>query len=182
MDRASIVSMRGMHNKKYTGFTIVELLIVIVVIGILAAITIVAYTGFQERARFAAMRSDIASLNKAIQLYYADNGTYPITQTTLGTACSGSWCGFDQATNDNFIPGLVPKYLSSTTQLPTSNASNETYLYRSPLGTDYKLIRLTASLSAAEKAAMADLMTTTCGAGINDTRWGYWSSSASQCW
>lgn len=38
-------------NKQNSGFTIVELLIVIVVIGILAAITIVAYNGVQQRAR-----------------------------------------------------------------------------------------------------------------------------------
>ena len=41
------------------GFTIVELLIVIVVIGILAAITVVAYTGIQQRARVAVLMSDL---------------------------------------------------------------------------------------------------------------------------
>ena len=163
------------------GFTIVELLIVIVVIAILAAITIVAYTGIQERARFSAMRSDISNINKAIQLYYADNGSYPITPNT--TACNGNWCGWDQVTGDAFIPGLSPEYIATIPQLPTANASSDTYLYRSPSGTDYKLIRLLqGGLSASESAAFSDLMTTTCSSGINTTRWGYWSSSASQCW
>ena len=176
--------MRATPRYKSTGFTIVELLIVIVVIGILAAITIVAYNGIQERARFASMRSDITSLNKAILLYYADNGSYPITPVgASGQPCNGNWCGYDQATNDNFIPGLVPKYLSSTPQLPTANSTADTYLYRSPAGTDYKLIRLVpGTLSAAEAAAMSSLMTTTCSGAINDGRWGYWSSSVSQCW
>jgi len=171
--------------RRQRGFTIVELLIVIVVIGILAAITIVAYNGVQERGKFASMRSDISALNKAIQLYYADNGTYPVTPAT-GTGCSGNWCGFDQATGDNFIPGLVPKYINATPQLPIANNNNDTYLYRSPAGTDYKLIRLYSVggnvLSASEQAAMADLRTTDCSTTLNTDRWGYWSSANSKCW
>lgn len=164
------------------GFTVVELLIVIVVIAILAAITVVAYTGIQERARYSAMRSDLSSINKAILLYYAENGQYPITPATSAT-CNSSWCGWDQATNDGFIPGLAPTYTTSTPQLPSSNANNDTYLYRSPSGTDYKLIRvLGGGLSTNEAAAMSDLMTTDCSASINSTRWGYWSSSVSKCW
>jgi general secretion pathway protein G len=46
-------------QKQQSGFTIVELLIVIVVIGILAAITIVAYNGVQNRAKTAALTSDL---------------------------------------------------------------------------------------------------------------------------
>jgi len=171
-------------RKTTSGFTIVELLIVIVVIAILAAISIVAYNGIQERARFASMRSDIASLNKAIQLYYADNGSYPITPAGTGSPCSsGNWCGFDQGTGDNFIPGLAPKYLNNTPQLPVANSSSDTYLYRSPDGVNYKLIRYqSGGLSSSEQAAMADLRTTDCGASTNVDRWGYWSSSASRCW
>ena len=52
---------------KQKGFTIVELLIVIVVIAILAAITIVAYNGIQTRARNSKISSDIAMLQRAIQ-------------------------------------------------------------------------------------------------------------------
>lgn len=169
--------------QKQKGFTIVELLIVIVVIAILAAITIVAYTGISERARFSAMRSDLAAINKAIQLYYADNGSYPVTPASAAPACSGSWCGWDQATGDSFIPGLAPKYVSAIPQLPAANVSGDTYLYRSPDGSAYKLVRLVqGGLSASEQAAMADLMTTDCSSGINTTRWGYWSSSTSKCW
>lgn len=174
-------------RKTTSGFTIVELLIVIVVIAILAAISIVAYNGIQERARFAAMRSDLASLNKAIKAYHAVNGSYPITPVGASNqpCTSDSWCGWDQATGDNFVPGLAPEFVSVTPQLPSTNNRSDTYLYRSTNGTDYKLIRLTSSggLSASERTAMTDLMTTDCPvAAVNTDRWGYWSSSASRCW
>jgi general secretion pathway protein G len=76
-------------SKSKSGFTIVELLMVIVVIGILAAITVVAYTGIQQRGRDAQRKSDIASIVKALELYYADNGSYPSSGGS--TSVNSSW-------------------------------------------------------------------------------------------
>ena len=59
---------------KNRGFTIVELLIVIVVIAILAAITIVAYNGIQTRAKASAIISDLKATEKAFKLYKASSG------------------------------------------------------------------------------------------------------------
>lgn len=59
------------------GFTIVELLIVIVVIAILAAISIVSYTGIQRRAHISRAMAELTLLAKATELYYADNNEYP---------------------------------------------------------------------------------------------------------
>ena len=61
------------------GFTIVELLIVIVIIAILAAITIVAYNGIQKRARNQQMVTAAKEVYKAISAYVIDNGTYPVS-------------------------------------------------------------------------------------------------------
>jgi len=80
-------NQKHIPKNKQRGFTIVELLIVIVVIAILAAIVIVAYSGIQERARISSMQSDMLTLNKAIQMYYTDNGSYPITPTGPGQPC-----------------------------------------------------------------------------------------------
>lgn len=60
--------------KKQHGFTIVELLIVIVVIGILAAITIVAYNGLQARAKDAQRVNDVDTITKALELYLLIKG------------------------------------------------------------------------------------------------------------
>jgi prepilin-type N-terminal cleavage/methylation domain-containing protein len=67
------------------GFTIVELLIVIVVIGILAAITIVTYNGIQQRTRDTKLSSILASANKKAQVEFNLNGSYPPT-SALGAS------------------------------------------------------------------------------------------------
>lgn len=59
------------------GFTIVELLVVIVVIGILAAITIVAYTGISSKATVAALVSDLDNASKQLKIFQVINGAYP---------------------------------------------------------------------------------------------------------
>src|SRR5450631_942799 len=68
------------------GFTIVELLIVIVVIGILATITIVAYNGIQTKAENTKTTNAVGEYLKGILSYSAINGTYPVA----GPACLGA--------------------------------------------------------------------------------------------
>lgn len=70
-----------MLNKKLnkSGFTIVELLVVIVVIGILAAITIVSYSGISKKAIVASLQSDLDNNSRQLKLYYVEYGYYPNT-------------------------------------------------------------------------------------------------------
>lgn len=74
-------------RKSTSGFTIVELLIVIVVIGILAAIVIVAYSGVQNRAYDTSVQSDLRSIAKKLELGKVDSTpeAYPTTNATLAT-------------------------------------------------------------------------------------------------
>lgn len=65
------------HLKVTAGFTIVELLIVVVVIAILATITIASYNGISARAKVTVVQADLRNLQQAVQLYQADNGSLP---------------------------------------------------------------------------------------------------------
>ena len=70
--------MRSLQSyKKQEGFTIVELLIVIVVIGILAALVIVTFSGIQQRARDTERKTDINAVQGHVEAFYAQNGYYP---------------------------------------------------------------------------------------------------------
>jgi prepilin-type N-terminal cleavage/methylation domain-containing protein len=60
-----------------SGFTIVELLVVIVVIGILAAITIVSYAGITSKATASSLQSNLDSASHQLKLYYVDHSVYP---------------------------------------------------------------------------------------------------------
>jgi len=84
---------------KRNGFTIVELLIVIVVIGILAAITIVSFNGVQQKARNAQVVSGVQAYNKAILQYAAVNSAYPAATGCLGANYQTNQCWLgDQGT------------------------------------------------------------------------------------
>lgn len=127
--------LKSVMNKwsKQTGFTIVELLIVIVVIGILAAITIVAYNGIQARARDNVRYSDAKVIINALELYKTDHGTYPsswpnITQTAIcGTHNNGYQ--YSDATDNTWLQFLVDgKYLSKV-PIPPNNGCGSFYRY-----------------------------------------------------
>lgn len=64
-------------KKLQKGFTIVELLIVIVVIGILATLVIVTFTGIQQKARNSQRQTDINAIDSHVEAFYAQYGYYP---------------------------------------------------------------------------------------------------------
>ena len=78
-----------MRNR--SGFTITELLVVVVVISILAAITLTTYAGLQKRAATSAVRADLQSAYKVLQGDYIGTGSYP---ATLAEANGGKGLSF----------------------------------------------------------------------------------------
>lgn len=66
-----------LNRKQRRGFTIVELLIVVVVIAILAAITIVAYNGITANAKESALKSDLTTAAKKLHVAKVEDGSFP---------------------------------------------------------------------------------------------------------
>lgn len=83
-------------QKNQKGFTIVELLIVIVVIGILAALVITTFSGIQQKGRDTERQTDIKALHGQLEAYYAQNGRYPtLSNLNDGTFRSANLKGLD---------------------------------------------------------------------------------------
>ncbi len=87
-------------NRAQKGFTIVELLIVVVVIAILAAITIVAYSGIQDNARKTALQAEMKQRADKIKLYALDNQVFPDTLAQADIETTAGNTTFQYTKND----------------------------------------------------------------------------------
>ena len=118
--------------KKQVGFTIVELLVVIVVVGILAAISVVAYTGIQERARDAQRSQDMAAIKKALLMYNATHAGVPTVYTFGGNITAG-WHLSSGANWLSFLEGEYGKMpvdpINTGTEDPTATAAGYEWVY-----------------------------------------------------
>lgn len=112
-------------NKNARGFTIVELLIVIVVIGILASIVIVAYNGVQRRAYNAKMASTVGQYAKILSLYNARFGVYPANIETPDSANNQLTCldGNPSCWNTTGEPASASKTQTMYTELQKVTSS-----------------------------------------------------------
>ncbi len=85
-EEVNLKMMSRMVSRKHKGFTLIEMLIVIVVIAILALIVIPRLLGAGRKAKEATLRGDLHQIRNAIQQFEADCGDYPADITDLQTA------------------------------------------------------------------------------------------------
>jgi prepilin-type N-terminal cleavage/methylation domain-containing protein len=88
--------MSSLKKVTQKGFTIVELLIVIVVIGILAALVITTYSGIQQNGRNTERQTDIKAVKGQLEAYYTQNGSYPQSGAITETFIAASMKGLDK--------------------------------------------------------------------------------------
>ena len=129
-------------RKTVSGFTIVELLIVIVVIAILAAISIVAFNGVQARGRDSVRYADAKAIIKALELYKVDNGQYPPTSATSvagqgSTGCVANGYSYSWGVDTNWMKPLVDGGYLKKVPLPPINDCASHYRYLHPSATSY---------------------------------------------
>lgn len=143
-------------ESKRNGFTLVEVLMVVVIISVMAAITIPKISSSSDRAR---RNADIATAHQvkaALDRYQAENGIYPKPSTAEFSATSGT------ITAANFIPKYVAKLDTATTQQKTDDAnkgfgvetlSADGLIPASPTPTNLIMIYLSTDGSGAEVRA-----------------------------
>src|SRR3989344_1560142 len=118
---------------KKSGFTLIELMVVIVILGVLSMVGITAFTSSQVRSRDAKRKADLANFQKSLEFYYNDYNSFPlgnadgqITCESDGTVCN--WGDIFQDENDTIYMIKLPK---------ESNAARR-YFYVSD-GTEYRV-------------------------------------------
>lgn len=96
-----------MLRKNQRGFTLVELMIVVIIVGILAAVAIPMYQGATERAKASEAVAALGTIRGAMRVYFAEHGTYAITGCAIG----------DQITNAGVLDvtdgDLLGRYFST---------------------------------------------------------------------
>ncbi len=124
--------------KTLRGFTLIELLVVIAIIGILSSVVLTSLSTAGKKADDAKRLAEMQQLQKALSLYYDDNGVYPTTSNAWWGNCS-NFGSHDTSGSNGWVPNLAPKYITTLPLDPKPIGNGGCYLYQSN-GKDYMLL------------------------------------------
>jgi type IV pilus assembly protein PilE len=116
--------------RKSKGFTLIELMIVVAIIGILASISMHVFGSMRERGYVASMKNDAAQIRTAQESYFTENSTYTVNLANLTSY------GFNQLSTTNAASVQAVTNLSSDYKVTVSSSStSKTVVYDSTVGT-----------------------------------------------
>ncbi len=119
-------SFNPKNTKSPTGFTIVELLIVVVIIAILAAITIVAYTGISKSANNSSIQTTVSQSVKQLELYKVRNGRFPANPSDANVTTSIANAIFSYTASPNGLQYCTATSKSGRTYFASNSTSQPT--------------------------------------------------------
>ena len=122
-----------MKNQKRKGFTLIELMVVVAIMGLLAALAVISLNNARERARDARRISDIKQIQTALEMYYLDNHGYPTTPQDGYPGCLEHLCISSGGTEgiDSNCSGTVYMNLTPSNPQPRGDGdcANTNYKY-----------------------------------------------------
>ena len=111
--------MLQVQKKLQQGFTIIELLIVIAIIGILATLVLTNFQGAQAKGRDTVRKNDINSIYQKLEEYYNENGGYPDSALAAAT-----FPGIDSGALDDADGTTIVSSFTASTTAPTLTLTN----------------------------------------------------------
>lgn len=112
---------------KLNGFTLVELLIVVIILAILAAIVVPQFASSTEDAKISAMDSSLTNLRSVIDLYYQQHGHYPSAVAATGGTCGLGVAGTGAADSVEAFMSHLTLYSNAAGQTCTGKSGNFIY-------------------------------------------------------
>lgn len=142
--------MNNIKNKRNLGFTLVELLVAMSIIGVLASIAVGSFRTSQLKGRDVERKTNLKQISNALEIFYADYGRYPDSTNGQIAACPYDPAG-STGTACNWGSGV---FTDSKTvyfkQIPADPSSNQEYTYQIVSGSSNQKYKLFARLENSE--------------------------------
>jgi general secretion pathway protein G len=136
------------RRPKERGFTLIEIMVVVVIIGLLAAVIVPAIVGHVDQARVAKAKQDIQSLETALTMFRLDNSKFPTTEQGLAALTT-------QPTDPAIKHWRPGGYLDRVSKDPWGN--DYQYVYPGTHGKEYDLFSLGADGAPGGEGIDADI-------------------------